>query len=720
MSYLKDFQKQIELNNYFEFLKLWEEYCYSDAPDSDELIEILNSVKDSKLATSFGLHVEKGLGLWEIIKDQKKKDTILKLIFDIQKTNSEKLAELALKFLKEKYPSDKYFNEKIRLIGLRGKEDFQGALSKYELLTHLIIGNYVFHKAGWGTGEILDISLIREEMTLEFEYVVGQKHLTFQKALNTLIPLTKDHFLARRFGNPDSLEQDAKNDPVGVISLLLKDLGAKSALEIKEELCDLVIPEKDWTKWWQTARTKIKKSTLIVSPETHQDQFKLRKSEVSHEELLYSALEKKPSVDETIQLVYSFIRDFPETLKNQQFKTNLHTKLTDLISFDEISPSQKIQILFLLNELITDNKYLPQIEELISHTINFSTLLQGIEVLSLNKKILMTIKETKKNWKDIFLDELFEIKQNLLREYIFTELEASDARDRLEQKIQKLLNHPTLYPRIFVWYFHKIIKNPDNHPFTDQKSINKFHEGFMILLDHLYQNPDYKDLLKKMVADINSERFLMVRNFMKNASLEEVQEFILLSTKCNILSDHEIKIIHSLAEVAYPNLKASSKKVSDEDQSNIIWTTQEGYLKIQQRIKDISSVETVENAKEIEEARSHGDLRENAEYKAALEKRDRLQGELKLLSDQFKRAKILTKNDVNPNYVGAGTIVECKKSDNSKITFTILGPWEADPEKNILSFQSKLAQSMNNLKIGNKFTFQNEEYTIIKITSFFE
>lgn len=719
MSYLKEFQKQIEINNYFEFLKLWEEYCYSDKADSEEFIQILNEVKESKLSTSFGQHIEKGLALWEKISDPNQKEIILKLIFDIQKTNSDKLATIAYNFLKEKYPNDKYFTEKIRLIGLRSKDEFQGAISKYELLTHLEKGNFVFHKAGWGTGEILDISLIREEMTLEFEYVVGTKNLSFKKALNTLIPLEKDHFLAMRFGFPDLLEADAKKDPVKVISMLLKDLGEKNALEIKEELCDLVIPEKEWPKWWQNARSKIKKCTTIISPSNLQEPFKIRKKEVSHEELLYSTLENKPDISTTIQIIYSFLRDFPEKLKNQDFKTSLHSKLTNVISFKEISLSQKIQILFLLNDLVEDQKYESQIEEIIAHTANYTSFLQEIEIITLAKKVLITTKKVKQNWLDIFLDELFEIKQNFLREYILSELEASDVKERLKEKLQKLLNHPTIYPRVFIWYFLKILNEKENHLLTDRSSINKFYEGFMILLDQLSEKTEFKDLIKKMLSELTKDRFLMVRNYMEKASIEEVKEFLLLSTKCRVLSDHEIKIIHSLGEVAYPALRPLSRS-EEQNQENIIWTTQEGFQKTQKKLQHISTVETVDNAKEIEEARSHGDLRENAEYKAALERRDRLQGEMKLLSSQLNRARILTKQDVTTDKVGAGTIVECEKSDNRKITFTILGPWEADPEKNILSFQSKLAQSMNNLRIGDKFTFQNEEYKIINILSFFK
>jgi len=153
-------------------------------------------------------------------------------------------------------------------------------------------------------------------------------------------------------------------------------------------------------------------------------------------------------------------------------------------------------------------------------------------------------------------------------------------------------------------------------------------------------------------------------------------------------------------------------------EAEVIWTTQEGYQKLQKRINHIGTVETVDNAREIEAARAHGDLRENAEYKFALERRSRLQGELKTLTHQLNLARILTKEDMTVDQVDVGAIVSLSNSNGAKITYTLLGPWDADPEQNILSFQSKLAQAMMGHKEGETFDFQGESYTVKGIKSY--
>jgi transcription elongation factor GreA-like protein/transcription elongation GreA/GreB family factor len=720
MSYLKDFRERIVNNDYTSFLKLWEEYCYGDQPDGEELILILQEVKNSEMAKSFGLQVERVLTLWREIKDPKLSHDSLRLIYDLETTNSEELADLATQFLKEHYPNDPLFMDKMRLIGLRNREQFQGCIRHFELLTHMKNGNFVFHTAGWGTGEILEVSLVREELSLEFEYVIGVQHFTFDKAFKTLLPLTNDHFYARRFGNPDQLEKDARENPCEVIRLLLHDLGPKTAAEMKEELSDLVIPSDDWNRWWQAARAKIKKDTKIESPKEAKEPFRLREEELPHEVALHKALDSKPSVNGTIQMVYSFMRDFPETLKNFEFKSSLDAKLKDVLEHEILSDAQRLQILFFQEDLDVP-KAQQEMVALVEKMPNIGDMIRDIEVLAFQKRVMQVVRKHRKDWKEIFLDLIFSVDSNLLRDYFLHELDTSQTRADLAAKLNNLLIHPLSYPEVFVWYFQKLLDPQSKLPFSDAQGQNSFFEGLLILLDHLSQKPQLRDLAKKVVGLLIGERYKIVRDIMQQSSLEEIKEYLLLATKCQSLTDHDIKILHSLAEVVHPSLgrlrKDKGNRVADE---NVIWTTQEGYQKTQQRIQEIATTETVSNAREIEAARALGDLRENAEFKAALERRDRLQSELKFLSDQLARARILTPADVPADEVGVGSVIHCRDSKGEMLRFTLLGPWDADPEQHILSFQSKLAQAMKGRSVNEQFDFQGEKFTITDIDSYFD
>lgn len=717
MGYLKDFQTHTTNHDYPSFLKLWEEYCSGDEVEAEEVCEILRSVKGSDISEPFGRHVERILSLWQKLPPSPGADEVLKLIIDIQTTNNETFAELALNYLKNKYGEQKNFNDKIRLIGLRNREKFQGAISNFELLSHMEKGKFVFHTSGWGVGEIIDVSLVREQLTLEFDYVPGKKEVSFATAFKTLIPIPDHHFLALRFGNPDLLEAKARENSLEVIRMLLRDLGPKTAAEIKDELCDLVIPAAEWTRWWQTARAKVKKDTMIETPEDIRETFRLRKSEVTHEERLQKVLENKPDANTLIQMVYTFLRDFPETLKNSDFKGSLIAKLKEVLSFPDISSIQELQIHFFLQDLSHTKEY-PKIAELIRQFETIQKIVNEVEVLSFKKRVLIEARKHRTDWKEGFLDLLFKIDQAPLKDYLLTELIASKADVELKQKFQDLYTHPSRYPEAFMWYFQKL-QTQATIPFNDKQGKIRFFEGLLILLSHIENDPDKREMVKKIHAILSGGRFAIVRQMMQECKVDDVKEFLLLASKCHSLSDHDQKIFLSLAEVAHPTLtKGRKKQEAATPDTQIIWTTVEGYQKLQQRIQQIATVETVENAKEIEIARAHGDLRENAEFKAALEKRDRLQSELKFLSEQLNQARIITKEDISTEEVGIGVLVDCKNQKGELATYALLGPWDADPEKNILSFQSKLAQGMKGKAVEDRFSFQGNEYTILAIRSY--
>ncbi len=718
MSYLKDFQTQISNHNYPAYMRLWEEYCLSDEVDPLELKTILVNVKACEFAEPFGKYVEKILPLWEMLPESPQKHEIFRMIIDIETTNHEQLHQMVMNYLQSRYGNDVGFGEKIRLIGLRGKDSFQGAVSNFELLNHMAKGKFVFHLGGWGVGEIVDVSMIRQQLSVEFEYVPGKKDISFANAFKTLIPIPDDHFLALRFGNPDLLEKNAKENPIDVIRILLRDLGPKTAAEIKDELCELVIPEEDWAKWWQNTRTKIKKDTMIEAPEDLRQPFVLRLSEVSHEDRLRKLLEGKPEIGHFIQMIYSFMRDFPETLKNQDFKAFLQSKLQETLSYPDLTDGQLLQLHFFLEDLSDEKKY-THTQDIVKNSKAIETLVQSIDILAYKKRALIVARKVRPDWKELFLNLLLTIDQNPLRDYIFGELSHPETREELKRKLEDLWVHPSRYPDVFVWYFQKIMTQSDL-PYADKEGKNRFFEALFVLLNFVEQSTEHRELVKKINTILTQGRFAIVREIMQGASVETLQEFLLLASKCHSLSDHDQKILHSLAEVVQPSMARTRKKQDSVSESTVIWTTEEGLKKVKDRMQQIATVETVQNAKEIETARSHGDLRENAEFKSALEKRDRLQSELKGLSDQVNRARIITKADIVTDEAGVGCVVEFKNQDGKTLIYTLLGPWDADPNLGILSFQSKLAQEMKGLTVGDKFKFQGEEFTITTIRSYLD
>lgn len=719
MGYLKEFLTQINNRDFHKFLVLWEEYCTSDTIDADELIQLLQAIKTSEMAKPFSQIVETALPLWKTVKDEQESYAILRLIIDLETTNTPALAEVALEALKKKYSEDPKFEQRLRMIGLRGQESFQGAISKYDLLAHMQKGNIVFHTGGWGTGEILDVSFVREHLLIEFENVPGRKDISFSNAFKTLIPLPNTNFLARRFSDPDLLEKEGREDPVALVKLLLRDLGPKNASDIKDELCELVIPEKDWTKWWQTARSKLKKDTMVETPDALREPFLLRKAEFSAEDRLQKTIDEKSDISHIIQTTYNFVRDTPGGLKNPEIKKNLQDRLTQAFDTPDLPISQKLQILLLLEQFFSYEPKSQSIAQLIQTEPKIEDVIQSIDILALKKRALVAVKEYRQDYVKIFLSLLFQLPQVQLKDYVLKELNQGTTRPQLEAKLQELLRHPTVSPDTFVWYFQKLVgPEKEGIPFQNKEGQGIFLESFLVLLNQLEGLSTHKDLVKKIYSMLAGGRYALVRQLLQGTTLEYTKEFLLLASKCQTISDSDMKILRSLAEVVHPSLSSKQRK-EDNYTGDVIWTTEEGYFKIQDRIKQIGTVEVIDNAREIEAARALGDLRENSEFKFAQERRARLQSELKSLSQQLNRARIITKDDIHFEEVGVGSIVDIEDDKGNHSQYSILGPWDANPDENILSFNSKLAQAMIGKKKGESFDFKDEKFRVVGLKSIF-
>jgi len=722
MGYLKDFHSFIRQRNAPKFLELWEEYCTGDTPCAEEYVQILEAIQESDFAEQFGKLAEAGIPLWQCIEDEEASYQVLKRLVDLQTTNSAAFAEQALAFLKKRFGGEPQFKERIHLVGLRTKENFQGALSNYELLSHMKEGKCVYHTGGWGTGEVIEVSPIREQATIEFEYVPEKKHLSFKNAFNMLKPLPDDHFLSRRFMDPDALEEEAKRDPVATVKILLRDLGPKTAGEIKDEMAELVIPEKEWTKWWQSARAKLKKDPFVETPASLKEPFVLQEKAISQEERLLEEIQSLTDIPEVVLAAYNAVRDFPGMLKKEEVRRALKERFGELLQKPRLGTAQELQIALFMEQAFDGpaERGRPS-KEIVSGADEIAGVIDEMEILAFKKRALVAVKNHRPDWNGLFLSLLFTISPSQLREYILEELNGSEeTRPRLVEALEELVQRPEKNPEAFVWYFQKLTgKEGGALPFGDKQGQCLFFEGLLTLLHKIEFDNSRRDLVKKILNRITAKRFELVRKIFQGSEIAFAQEVILLASKCHSISNQDKKIFSSLAQVAHPSL-APKKEKNERLQldGNIVWTTSEGFRKTQERAHHIGTVEIVENAREVEEARSHGDLRENSEYKFAVEKRKQLQGELKRLGDQLNKARIITEQDISNSEVGIGSCVELLNSRGEKLSYTILGPWEADPDNNILSFQSKLAQAMVGRKVNETFRFGEEEYKVTAIGSF--
>ena len=136
---------------------------------------------------------------------------------------------------------------------------------------------------------------------------------------------------------------------------------------------------------------------------------------------------------------------------------------------------------------------------------------------------------------------------------------------------------------------------------------------------------------------------------------------------------------------------------------NVVYLTQEGLDNLKKELDDLINVRRPENVQAIKEARSLGDLSENAEYDAARNEQAEIEARIKQLEKMLENVSIIT--DVSTDSVSIGNTVSIKYvDDDEEDEYKIVGSQEADPFESKISNESPIAQALFNHKVGDIVT----------------
>lgn len=148
--------------------------------------------------------------------------------------------------------------------------------------------------------------------------------------------------------------------------------------------------------------------------------------------------------------------------------------------------------------------------------------------------------------------------------------------------------------------------------------------------------------------------------------------------------------------------------------------TKAGFLKIKRELDHLKSVVVPENIRDIEAARAHGDLSENAEYTAAKERQTFLQNRIQELESQLAVSDIIEVTNISTDRAVFGTSVVIIDLDTGKeITYKLVGPLESDIANNMISVTSPIGKALIGHKVGDEIQVHTpggiREFQIVEI-----
>jgi transcription elongation factor GreA len=129
----------------------------------------------------------------------------------------------------------------------------------------------------------------------------------------------------------------------------------------------------------------------------------------------------------------------------------------------------------------------------------------------------------------------------------------------------------------------------------------------------------------------------------------------------------------------------------------------------------------VELPKEIQRAREYGDLRENAEYKAAKERQEIVNARIAMLKKRVGEISLMNLDRIPRGKAGFGSTVHLRDENGDTVVYQLVMPEEADPDKGMVSTSSPIGRAILNKEEGDEISVVTpggeREFELVKLTT---
>lgn len=567
------------------------------------------------------------------------------------------------------------------------------------------------YNATWGFGIVSRVDAFYQKVEIEFEKK-GDHEFAFSYAADALEVLTDDHLLAIRHNNPDEFARLLKEDPAGIIRITLRSYGKLSITKLEEHFVPDMMDEAGWKKFWAAARKDLKSDPLIEIPSKRSEPIRLRKKARAYDEEWFAKFKTERDVVKIFQRL--------ETIQTQKFQT-LEPYMTDAIA-DRLTfavkggslnkPEWIARALVYAEQFGIEPVGIDSSEELarLAERDDLPALLEILPAKFM-QAFINRLFDGSGTAKSFLLRRLSQFGTTALNETIDA-LVRNGAEEELSTQVLGTVRRRACSPALLLWILRNEeraakwdISDVSDLAFQTIELVEQDHGGGALrALNQLREQIENVSHLKTILAAMsNSGR----RDFMRRIS--ESPAWGKLDRQS--LQAKIIKISPDLHDVV---LKKTASAPKEEKKPRI--TSERSYQARKDQFEDIVRKQIPENSKEIELARSYGDLRENAEFKYAKERQRLLGLQAEELQTALDTVKPTDFDGFPSDVAGIATGVELEYADGKKETYYILGEWDQDEERHIISSEAGMAKALSGAKAGEKIMVPTSSGTDTEVT----
>jgi transcription elongation factor GreA len=596
-------------------------------------------------------------------------------------------------------------------------------LSHRAKLETMVPGNYCLHRS-WGFGKIVDYKAADDRLIIDFEDGKQGHAMAPAFCVDKLDILLPNDLLVRSRTEVEAIETMIKKQPADLICEMISasENHAMMASEIERLLARVIGPIK-YKKWWTATKKVLVKDPRIGVPLKKTEPYIYRVEPVKPEDEILEQFHGTKNSMQKIELGEKLYALSENISVVREEMPQILTELTDAIAnAKSLSQANRLHGVWVRNNLARDlhedvEALEPSSASILDATNDYSELAAELPAQYFKRYLDLISRTYPDKWQSMVEDLLRNSSGKFTSECINFMLE-HEMQERISYCLDRWLKEQTIKGQLLFW----VVKN---------RASKKY--GAIIdplvnprLLAAMFYAIDYEALQNAStrripLADLLSDDTTLIPDLLSQASVEtanDLAQTLLLNQGFGDLTKKSLLARFIKQFPSVQALLAGQAVETSEDDALIV--SQESFNEAKAEYEELIATKIPENKLAIQVARDHGDLKENSEYKMARQDQDLLLSRKNELEVDLSRARVTDFTEATAENVGIGSIVELKDgSSGKKQKYAFLGAWDSDPDNDVLSYKTPLAQALIGKEKGATVTTKiggnEEKWTILSI-----
>ncbi|MCC5847987.1 MAG: GreA/GreB family elongation factor [Verrucomicrobia bacterium] len=623
----------------------------------------------------------------------------------------------AHKELSKAFEGDPLYTAYLELSGIDSpRVRVKEALRRMDVLSDMAPGAYVYVK-NFGFGIIKDVRHDDNRLVVDFPDKPGHElEMGFAAQVTELISDT--HLYARKHIDPDSLNALIEESPAEVVRIALKSFGPTPVGQLQTLLIPEILPESQWKSFWAKARKELKDDNLVIIPSKRSEPMELLANEKTYDAAWFRHLSQLRHMETILNEIEELLDAEPDTQLNDDAREAVADRLRFVVVGGQGKHHDFLVRVWLLARKLEMTPGEVGLSEFLAKIRTPDGLLEVVRTLSaaLTKGCFNALSEMDPEaTADALLGVLPELEYSALNEAIQLLFELGHE-DKVCSTLRPGWNNWTAEVDVMYWLSQHQEKisawNYGNTPDLVArllKVLNRDYAGNRLRVQNqlreIFRQPSW---LQEVLGAMDERQRRAFTQGVKDSTAWEQLD------KASVLGQI-VKIDGSLQDI----VSGKAEEEAAALRPNVRVSSHRSYREKQKQLDKLINKDIPENSREIAVAREYGDLRENFEYKAAKDTQRLLMARKAEIEAQLREVKPTDFTEFLTENAGLATTVVIRDKEGEETEFHILGEWDSDMDRNVISAGSGMAKALAGHAAGDTVEVPGEhgvrEVTLVSV-----